>query len=77
MIFSGKRKRVLRDSQRSDDEENTNIAILTKTNEKHTGLTQEILVMDVSDCTPKRKALHISPIVKNKTSPLKGVLKKR
>ncbi|XP_077296221.1 serine/threonine-protein kinase greatwall [Arctopsyche grandis] len=78
--YRGKRKRVLRDSQQHSDEEvNLNVALLKKPfNEPiHSGLTQELLVMDVSDCTPKRKAIHISPIAVKKNSPLKGVLKKR
>lgn len=72
-----KRMRTNDTSNLSDEETGDRVAFLTRpgVGDQHTGLTQEILVMELADdCTPKRKAMHLSPTAVN---PLKGVLKKR
>ncbi|KOB66542.1 Uncharacterized protein OBRU01_20955 [Operophtera brumata] len=41
----------------------------------HSGLTQEIMALDLSQNTPKRMAIHATP--DRRKNPIKGVLKKR
>lgn len=64
-----KRKRIL--------ECDTPVAVTTlaDSKENHSGLTQEILALDLSQNTPKRQALHPTP--DRRKNPIKGVLKKR
>lgn len=69
-----KRKRFL---ENLDPDTPVSVSTLKGAKEECTGLTQEILAMDISHNTPKRKALHLSPVELKRKSPLKGVLKKR
>ncbi|GBP39792.1 hypothetical protein EVAR_88292_1 [Eumeta japonica] len=66
-----KRKRIL------DCEGDTPLAIttLSESKENHSGLTQEIMALEVSQNTPKRVAIHSTP--DRCKNPLKSVLKKR
>lgn len=66
--FRGKkRKRIL-------DETPVTVTTLESSKENETGLTQEILALELSR-TPKRMALHPTP--ERRKNPIKGVLKKR
>lgn len=50
---------------------------LAESKENHSGLTQEIMALDldVTQNTPKRMSIHPTP--ERRKNPLKGVLKKR
>ena len=50
---------------------------LAESKENHSGLTQEIMALEleVSQNTPKRISIHPTP--ERRKNPLKGVLKKR
>lgn len=48
---------------------------LAQSKENHSGLTQEIMALELSQNTPKRLALHPTPDWRK--NPIKGVLKKR
>lgn len=48
---------------------------LAQSKENHSGLTQEIMALEVSQNTPKRISLQPSP--DRRKNPIKGVLKKR
>lgn len=43
--------------------------------ENHSGLTQEIMALELTQNTPKRIAIHPTP--DKRKNPIKGVLKKR
>lgn len=48
---------------------------MIESKENRSGLTQEILALEISQNTPKRMALHPTP--DRRINPIKGVLKKR
>ncbi|XP_049877967.1 serine/threonine-protein kinase greatwall isoform X1 [Pectinophora gossypiella] len=66
-----KRKRILD----NDGDTPTGITSLAESKENHSGLTQEILALELSQNTPKRMSLHPTP--DRRKNPIKGVLKKR
>ncbi|XP_045780977.1 serine/threonine-protein kinase greatwall isoform X1 [Maniola jurtina] len=68
-----KRKRILD----CDGDTPTGVTSLMESKENHSGLTQEIMALEleVSQNTPKRMAIHPTP--DRRKNPLKGVLKKR
>ncbi|XP_023945671.1 serine/threonine-protein kinase greatwall isoform X2 [Bicyclus anynana] len=68
-----KRKRILD----CDGDTPTGVTSLLESKENHSGLTQEIMALEleVSQNTPKRMAIHPTP--ERRKNPLKGVLKKR
>ncbi|XP_039755017.1 serine/threonine-protein kinase greatwall [Pararge aegeria] len=68
-----KRKRILE----CDGDTPTGVTSLQESKENHSGLTQEIMALEleVSQNTPKRMAIHPTP--ERRKNPLKGVLKKR
>ncbi|CAG9581342.1 unnamed protein product [Danaus chrysippus] len=68
-----KRKRILD----CDDDTPTGVTSLAESKENHSGLTQEIMALEleVSQNTPKR--MSIQPTPERRKNPLKGVLKKR
>ncbi|XP_053610450.1 serine/threonine-protein kinase greatwall isoform X2 [Plodia interpunctella] len=66
-----KRKRILD----CDGGTPTGVTSLAESKENHSGLTQEIMGLELSQNTPKRLALHPTP--DRHKNPIKGVLKKR
>ncbi|XP_047527130.1 serine/threonine-protein kinase greatwall isoform X1 [Vanessa atalanta] len=68
-----KRKRILE----CDGDTPTGVTSLAESKENHSGLTQEIMALEleVSQNTPKRMSIHPTP--DRRKNPLKGVLKKR
>ncbi|KAI5640525.1 protein kinase domain-containing protein [Phthorimaea operculella] len=66
-----KRKRIID----NDGDTPTGVTSLLESKENHSGLTQEILALELSQNTPKRIALHPTP--DRRKNPIKGVLKKR
>lgn len=53
----------------------TGVASLAESKENHSGLTQEIMALELSQNTPKRMSIHPTP--DKRKNPIKGVLKKR
>ncbi|XP_050347820.1 serine/threonine-protein kinase greatwall isoform X2 [Nymphalis io] len=72
-IRAKKRKRILD----CDGDTPTGVMGLAESKENHSGLTQEIMALEleVSQNTPKRMSIHPTP--DRRKNPLKGVLKKR
>ncbi|CAG9796654.1 unnamed protein product [Diatraea saccharalis] len=66
-----KRKRILD----GDGDTPTGVTSLADSKENHSGLTQEIMALELSQNTPKRISLHPTP--ERRKNPIKGVLKKR
>ncbi|XP_061708783.1 serine/threonine-protein kinase greatwall isoform X2 [Cydia pomonella] len=66
-----KRKRILD----VDGDTPTGVMSLAESKENHSGLTQEIMALEVSQNTPKRMSIHPTP--ERRKNPIKGVLKKR
>ncbi|CAH0405421.1 unnamed protein product [Chilo suppressalis] len=66
-----KRKRILD----VDGDTPTGVTSLADSKQNHSGLTQEIMAIELSQNTPKRIALHATP--ERRKNPIKGVLKKR
>ncbi|CAK1539942.1 unnamed protein product [Leptosia nina] len=68
-----KRKRILD----VDGDTPTRVTSLLESKENHSGLTQEIMALelDVTQNTPKRISIHPTP--ERRKNPIKGVLKKR
>ncbi|CAB3240565.1 unnamed protein product [Arctia plantaginis] len=66
-----KRKRILD----CEGETPTGVASLAESKENHSGLTQEIMALELSQNTPKRISIHPTP--DKRKNPIKGVLKKR
>ncbi|XP_063616724.1 serine/threonine-protein kinase greatwall isoform X1 [Cydia splendana] len=66
-----KRKRILD----VDGDTPTGVTSLAESKENHSGLTQEIMALEVSQNTPKRMSIHPTP--ERRKNPIKGVLKKR
>ncbi|XP_063821161.1 serine/threonine-protein kinase greatwall isoform X2 [Ostrinia nubilalis] len=66
-----KRKRILD----GDGDTPTGVTSLAESKENHSGLTQEIMALELSQNTPKRMAIHPTP--DRRKNPIKGVLKKR
>ncbi|XP_013191281.2 serine/threonine-protein kinase greatwall isoform X2 [Amyelois transitella] len=66
-----KRKRILD----CEGDTPTGVTSLAESKENHSGLTQEIMGLELSQNTPKRLALHPTP--DRHKNPIKGVLKKR
>ncbi|KAG6457714.1 hypothetical protein O3G_MSEX010447 [Manduca sexta] len=66
-----KRKRILD----CDGDTPTGVASLLESKVNHSGLTQEIMALELSQNTPKRMSIHPTP--DRRKNPLKGVLKKR
>ncbi|CAH4031087.1 serine/threonine-protein kinase greatwall isoform X1 [Pieris brassicae] len=68
-----KRKRILD----CDGDTPTGVTSLLESKENHSGLTQEIMALelDVTQNTPKRISIHPTP--ERRKNPIKGVLKKR
>ncbi|XP_063548641.1 serine/threonine-protein kinase greatwall isoform X2 [Cydia strobilella] len=66
-----KRKRILD----VDGDTPTGVTSLAESKENHSGLTQEIMALEVSQNTPKRISIHPTP--ERRKNPIKGVLKKR
>ncbi|XP_047985689.1 serine/threonine-protein kinase greatwall isoform X2 [Leguminivora glycinivorella] len=66
-----KRKRILD----VDGDTPTGVMSLADSKENHSGLTQEIMALEVSQNTPKRMSIHPTP--ERRKNPIKGVLKKR
>ncbi|XP_075971918.1 serine/threonine-protein kinase greatwall isoform X1 [Anticarsia gemmatalis] len=66
-----KRKRILD----CDGDTPTGVASLLESKENHSGLTQEIMALELSQNTPKRMSIHPTP--DKRKNPIKGVLKKR
>lgn len=66
-----KRKRILD----NDGDTPTGVTSLAESKENHSGLTQEILALELSQNTPKRMSIHPTP--DRRKNPIKGVLKKR
>ncbi|XP_048489356.1 serine/threonine-protein kinase greatwall [Plutella xylostella] len=66
-----KRKRILD----NDGDTPTGVTSLLESKENHSGLTQEIMALELSQNTPKRIAIHPTP--DRRKNPIKGVLKKR
>lgn len=66
-----KRKRILD----CDGDTPTGVTSLAESKENHSGLTQEIMALELTQNTPKRMSLHPTP--DRRKNPLKGVLKKR
>lgn len=66
-----KRKRILE----GDGDTPTGVTSLAESKENHSGLTQEIMALELSQNTPKRMAIHPTP--DRRKNPIKGVLKKR
>lgn len=66
-----KRKRILD----CEGDTPTGVTSLLDSKENHSGLTQEIMALELSQNTPKRIAIHPTP--ERRKNPIKGVLKKR
>lgn len=66
-----KRKRILD----CDGDTPTGVTSLLESKENHSGLTQEIMALELSQNTPKRMSIHPTP--DKRKNPIKGVLKKR
>ncbi|XP_026731366.1 serine/threonine-protein kinase greatwall-like isoform X1 [Trichoplusia ni] len=66
-----KRKRILD----CDGDTPTGVTSLAESKENHSGLTQEIMALELSQNTPKRMSIHPTP--DKYKNPIKGVLKKR
>ncbi|XP_068626577.1 serine/threonine-protein kinase greatwall isoform X2 [Battus philenor] len=66
-----KRKRILD----CEGDTPTGVTSLLDNIENHSGLTQEIMALELSQNTPKRISIHPTP--ERKKNPIKGVLKKR
>ncbi|KAJ0182567.1 hypothetical protein K1T71_001936 [Dendrolimus kikuchii] len=66
-----KRKRILD----CDGDTPTGVTSLMESKENHSGLTQEIMALELTQNTPKRMAVHPTP--DKRKNPIKGVLKKR
>lgn len=66
-----KRKRILD----CDGDTPTGVMSLAESKENHSGLTQEIMALDLTQNTPKRMSMHPTP--DKRKNPIKGVLKKR
>ncbi|CAK1601958.1 unnamed protein product [Parnassius mnemosyne] len=66
-----KRKRIID----CDGDTPTGVTSLLECKENHSGLTQEIMALELSQNTPKRISIHPTP--ERKINPIKGVLKKR
>ncbi|KAL0851225.1 hypothetical protein ABMA28_007069 [Loxostege sticticalis] len=66
-----KRKRILE----GDGDTPTGVTSLAESKENHSGLTQEIMALELSQNTPKRMSIHPTP--DRRKNPIKGVLKKR
>ncbi|XP_050666259.1 serine/threonine-protein kinase greatwall isoform X6 [Leptidea sinapis] len=71
--FRGKKRKRILDC---DGDTPTGVTSLAESKENHSGLTQEIMALEleVTQNTPKRISIHPTPERRN---PLKGVLKKR
>ncbi|KPJ16709.1 Serine/threonine-protein kinase greatwall [Papilio machaon] len=68
---NSKRKRILD----CDGDTPTGVTSLLECKENCSGLTQEIMALELSQNTPKRMAIHPTP--ERRKNPIKGVLKKR
>ncbi|CAH2050328.1 unnamed protein product, partial [Iphiclides podalirius] len=66
-----KRKRILD----CEGDTPTGVTSLLDCKENHSGLTQEIMALELSQNTPKRISIHPTP--ERRKNPIKGVLKKR
>ncbi|KAM3967872.1 serine/threonine-protein kinase greatwall [Aphomia sociella] len=66
-----KRKRIID----CDGDTPTGVTSLAESKENHSGLTQEIMALELTQNTPKRISLHPTP--DRRKNPIKGVLKKR
>ncbi|CAG4978992.1 unnamed protein product [Parnassius apollo] len=66
-----KRKRIID----CDGDTPTGVTSLSECKENHSGLTQEIMALELSQNTPKRISIHPTP--ERRKNPIKGVLKKR
>ncbi|XP_013135136.1 PREDICTED: serine/threonine-protein kinase greatwall isoform X2 [Papilio polytes] len=66
-----KRKRILD----CDGDTPTGVSSLLESKENCSGLTQEIMALELSQNTPKRMSIHPTP--ERRKNPIKGVLKKR
>ncbi|XP_072944126.1 serine/threonine-protein kinase greatwall isoform X2 [Epargyreus clarus] len=66
-----KRKRILD----CDGDTPTGVSSLAESKENHSGLTQEIMALELTQNTPKRMSIHPTP--ERRKNPIKGVLKKR